>query len=274
MSNDPLKVFWQPGCTSCLRAKEFLRRHGVTFESVNVMADPAGFEEMAKLGLRTVPIVARGTDWVNGQVLSDVARIAGISLDNQQRLTPAELERRAQRVIAVASTLAPQIPEDRQDTPIPNRPQTYRQLSAHIFQVIEAFLDYVEHGRRLEFAAYLQDVPQHVRNKDDLATLGRSIGTRLSAWFGREGHTRDFAAPADVYYGEQTLGEFFERTCWHAAQHTRQLYTIVERLALTPLDRLTDEDLAGLPLPRAVWDELGDASALEPTGAAPIGWTS
>lgn len=38
----PIKVFWQPGCSSCLRTKEFLQKNGVVFESVNVAADPSG----------------------------------------------------------------------------------------------------------------------------------------------------------------------------------------------------------------------------------------
>src|ERR1051326_7349743 len=67
-----IKAYWQPGCTSCLRMKEFLTRHGVPFVSVNVLEDEEGFAELAALGLRTVPIVRRGTDWANGQVLRDV----------------------------------------------------------------------------------------------------------------------------------------------------------------------------------------------------------
>jgi len=31
-----IKAYWQPGCTSCLRMKEFLTKHGVTFVSVTV----------------------------------------------------------------------------------------------------------------------------------------------------------------------------------------------------------------------------------------------
>jgi hypothetical protein len=27
---EPLKVYWQPGCTGCLRMKEFLTKHGVS----------------------------------------------------------------------------------------------------------------------------------------------------------------------------------------------------------------------------------------------------
>ena len=70
-----VKAYWQPGCTSCLRMKEFLTRHRVPFVSVNVLADPDGYAELAKLGVRSVPIVQRGADWANGQVLRDVARV-------------------------------------------------------------------------------------------------------------------------------------------------------------------------------------------------------
>ena len=58
-----IKAYWQPGCTSCLRMKEFLTKHGVPFVSVNVLADKGAFDELAELGLRTVPIVRRGKDW-------------------------------------------------------------------------------------------------------------------------------------------------------------------------------------------------------------------
>ena len=39
----PLKVYWQPGCSSCLKTKEFLLDHGVTFESIYVLDAPDGF---------------------------------------------------------------------------------------------------------------------------------------------------------------------------------------------------------------------------------------
>ena len=55
--------------------------------------------------------------------------------------------------------------------------------------------------------------------------------------------------------GEQTLHEFLERSVWHAAQHTRQLQLVVEKLGLTPDPPLTVAQLAGLPLPDNVWDD-------------------
>jgi glutaredoxin len=62
-----VKAYWQPGCTSCLRMKEFLTKHGVPFVSVNVLEDKNAFAELATLGVRSVPIIRRGDDWPMGR---------------------------------------------------------------------------------------------------------------------------------------------------------------------------------------------------------------
>ncbi|HTS91553.1 MAG TPA: DinB family protein [Stellaceae bacterium] len=250
-----LRVYWMPGCTSCLRTKEFLTKHGVPFVSVDVVADKRGFEELAELGLRRVPIVRRGKEWVDGQVLADVARIAGIQYGAPPRLAPEALAGRVDAVLAAAGRLLRQIPEGKLDTLLPNRPRSYRQLACHIFQIPELFLDLVEHGKRLEFADYFRDVPQGLATGAQLAEWGEAIRRRFRAWWEREGGSADLAAKADVYYGEQTLLDFLERTAWHAAQHTRQLQLVVETLGITTAHGLATETLAGLPLPTNVWDD-------------------
>lgn len=268
---EPLKVFWQPGCTSCLRAKEFLNRHGIDYRSINVMADPEGFEDLARLGLKTVPIVSRGVDWVNGQVLRDVARIAGIRLGDQDQLPPAEMVRRTTRTLAAAQRFAAQIPEEKLDTRLPNRPQTYRQLAGHVFQVAEAFLDQVEHGKRLD--AYVRGLPPGVSTRDDVVRFGAAMERRLLDWWSRKGEDTDFTTAADVYYGTQSLHDFLERTTWHSTQHTRQLQRILEQLGIAPEGPLDPADFAGLPMPENVWDDTTDAARLDDgAAAAPIGW--
>src|SRR2546430_3221962 len=89
-----IKAYWQPGCTSCLRMKEFLIKHGVAFVSVNVLEDKDAFAELVALGIRSVPIVRRGQDWANGQVLREVARVAGVAWGGTQVLPAPELARR------------------------------------------------------------------------------------------------------------------------------------------------------------------------------------
>lgn len=250
-----LTVYWQPGCSSCLATKEFLIRHGVPFLSVNVLADRAAFDDLASLGVRRVPIVRRGNEWVDGQVRNDVARIAGIAWRAPAPSAPQLLVQQANTVLACAQRLLAALPESDLDRQLPDRPRSYRQLASHVFQILEAFLDLAEHGCRVEFATYNQDVPAHARAGADLVNFGIDVQQRFNAWWQRDGKTADLDAHADVYYGEQTMHEFLERSVWHAAQHTRQLQLVVETLGLAPYPPLTAADLAGLPVPDNVWDD-------------------
>ncbi len=95
------RVYWMTGCSSCLRTKEFLTRHGVPFLSRNVLEDEAAYEELARFGLKQVPIVTRGDAWANGQVLRDVARLCGIAYGEQRMLPVDEMRRRLDAVLAV-----------------------------------------------------------------------------------------------------------------------------------------------------------------------------
>src|SRR5207237_1661901 len=110
-----IKAYWQPGCTSCLRMKEFLSKHGVPFVSVNVLEDKNAFAELETLGIRSVPIVRRGKDWANGQVQRDVARVAGIAWGGAQVLPAPELAARLIEIQMAAQRLFAQIPVDKLD---------------------------------------------------------------------------------------------------------------------------------------------------------------
>ena len=141
----PLKVYWQPGCSSCLKTKEFLLEHGIPFESVNVLDDEEGFKELERLGVRLVPIVARGDAWANGAVFRDVAKVAGFEYGGHAMLTPEELKDKVLMILDAAARYLEQIPEDKLDEVLPGRPRSYRQLVYHVFDIPKVFLDRVEH---------------------------------------------------------------------------------------------------------------------------------
>ena len=125
----PLKVYWQPGCSSCLKVKEFLLANGQQLESVNVLADETGFKELARLGLRLVPIVARGDDWANGAVFRDVARVAGFAYGGHEMLPPAVMIERLDGILRAVCRHVAQIPEAELDTMLAGRPRSWRQLA-------------------------------------------------------------------------------------------------------------------------------------------------
>src|SRR4051812_37389270 len=112
MQAQTLKVYWRPGCSSCVRVKEFLTKLGVEYESINVSARPQAMDDLRELGVRTVPVVARGRDYVFAQELADVSKFLGKSVDFQRLPAPA-LVGKWLNVLKAAQRHAGQIPQAR-----------------------------------------------------------------------------------------------------------------------------------------------------------------
>lgn len=251
----PLKVYWQPGCSSCLKTKEFLIDHGIAFHSVNVLDDEEGFKELQALGIRLVPIVARGPVWANGAVFRDVAKVAGFEYGGHKLLPPVEIKDKVLMILDATQRYLAQIPDDKLDDILPGRPRSYRQLVYHVFDIPKVFLDRVEHDTPYTYEALKSILPEEMKTRDDLAGYGRGTRERLAAWWDREGAATDFEQPGKVYYGEVSLHEVLERTGWHSGQHTRQIILMLrEKLAIEPNGALDDADFTGLPMPKNVWD--------------------
>jgi hypothetical protein len=249
-----VKAYWQPGCTSCLRMKEFLTKHGVPFVSVNVLEDKDGFAELAELGIRSVPIVRRGNDWANGQVLRDVARVAGIAWGGAQMLPVSELVARLVEIQTTAQRLFAQIPDDKRGRLLPHRPRSYAQLGYHIF-IADAFLEHEVGGLPLKEGAYGRVPPPEMDTKVKILAYGRDVLRRFEIWWAGPGRTTDFSRKARVYYGDVTLHDYLERTTWHSGQHVRQLVMVLGMLSIEP-DRPPRQELfADLPMPDKVWDD-------------------
>ena len=250
-----IKAYWQPGCTSCLRMKEFLTKHGVPFVSVNVLEDKDAFAELASLGVRSVPIVRRGQDWANGQVLRDVARVAGIPWGGARMLPPPELAARLIAIQTAAQRLFAQVPDDQLGRLLPHRPRSYAQLAHHIFNIADAFLEHEVQGLPLKEGAYARVPPPEMDTKAKILAYGRDVLAGFQAWWNGPGQTTDWSTKANVYYGDVTLHEFLERTTWHSGQHVRQLLMVLDMLGIEPDAPPGKEVFAGLPMPDKVWDD-------------------
>ena len=251
----PLKVYWQPGCSSCLKTKEFLLDNGVPFQSINVLEDEEGFNDLQALGVRLVPIVARGNVWANGAVFRDVSIVAGFDYKGHTILEPEKLKGKVLMILDAAGRYLEQIPEDRLDEILPGRPRSYRQLVYHVLDIPKVFLDRVEKNMPYTYEALKSILPTEMKTKKELQTYGEENRRRFSNWWERDGLATDFNQPGNVYYGEVSLHEVLERTGWHSGQHTRQIILMMrEKLGLEPDGPLNDVDFIGLPIPKNVWD--------------------
>ncbi len=243
-----LTVYWQPGCSSCLRAREFLHRHGVEFRSVNVRERPEALAELERLGARALPVVTDGSRHVYAQDLAELARFAGIAWQDTA-LPTAVLAARLPALLAAARGCVAQIPEGALGTVFTGRDRSYRDLAFHVFEVAGALIDAAE-GGTLTFDHFLRR-PAATAGPDDLAHHAAQVEQRVRDWLGRN----RWPATVDTYYGRRPFAGVLERTVWHAAQHCRQLEDVVRRLGVRPAHPLGPAELDGLPLPEAIWDD-------------------
>lgn len=253
-SADRVRVFWQPGCTSCLRTKEFLASNGVDFESINVHGNEAGMAEVRKLGARSVPIVARGGRFVFAQTIGDVINFLGLDVRQQERLSPEALMQKMDLVLTAAARFIRQIPAPELDKPFRNRNRPIRVLAHHIFRIVEGFLESMQDGAELTYERIMKDAPASERTADDIARYGEDVLARAQRWWSAY-PDRSCQSPMQTYFGTHPVHVVLERAVWHPAQHVRQLMLILETLGIQPERALGAADLAGLPLPEKAWDE-------------------
>ena len=217
--------------------------------------DPGGREKLLALGVRNVPVVAKGQNYVFGQNLEDVAEFVGLQGTGHTPLPPDQLIRKWIMVLRAVQRYLRQMPTERiNENVIDNRQRSIRLLGHHVFRIGEAYLESVING--VEYAVQHANVPP----KDgtfltgaEIAGYGEKVIGRLQKWWdGLEDKT--LSRKIKTYYGMQPMHMVFERSTWHSAQHARQLIHVLERYGIEPDGRLTAEDLAGLPLPERLFE--------------------
>ncbi|WP_444668428.1 glutaredoxin domain-containing protein [Cereibacter changlensis] len=246
-----IQVFWQPGCSSCLRTKEFLTKQGVVFESVDVHNDPQGRDRLLALGARTVPIVARGGKFTYCQSMKDVIAFLKLDTSVNEPLPPEVLKDKLILVIRAAQRFLRQMPEDQAHERFRDRDRSFASTAFHLFRVAEMG---VEAARQIELRSEgFREVPPPDWRCADIERRGDQVAELVEAWWAEPDNDHSFAYAVPTYYGVRPMHEVFERTVWHAAQHARQLMLMLESHGIAPDRPLTAEDLAGLPMPDSVW---------------------
>ena len=217
------------------------------------MADESGLAELRRLGARSVPVVSRGDRFVFAQVISDVVDFLGLDEQTGPALSPAELHARYDYVLETAIRLVRQMPNDKLEAQLPNRPRSFRALMHHVFQIPVAFLDMEDTGGTLTYESLVVPLPAEMRTSAAVADFGDSVRRRMNAWWQRVAE-EDFARPVPTYFGETSRHEMFERAVWHSTQHTRQIASLLEQDGIIPDRPLGRDDIRGLPLTDKIWD--------------------
>ncbi|PYM14021.1 MAG: hypothetical protein DMD81_19250 [Candidatus Rokuibacteriota bacterium] len=222
---------------------------GITFEGVDVEATPDRLADLKKFGIPRVPATITGERFVHGWNPQQLAELVGVNYDGGRQLSPDELARRLEVILAAAQRVIRQVPREHLQMTGPGRNRSVRDLAYHVFRLSLGFREAREQGH---FPAEFFDAkpPAGIESGEDVARYGDTVRERLREFFGKPGWCD---GETSTFYGMQTAHALMERTTWHAAQHLRQLYWLLGRMGVTPDKPLTDADLAGLPFPKEVW---------------------
>ena len=238
-----------------MRTKEFLSSHGVDFAITDIVRDPDGLARLMAFGVRTVPVLARGADFIFCQSMEDVVRFVGLTIDVSSNRLPADiLATKYLAVLRVARAQIGVIPADALNYQyIPPRPRSLRQLAHHIFGIADAFTRCARDGEALTSARVLALPPEGMIAISDITDYADKIVADMEDWWATT-NDRVGTEMRHTYFGDHSVHALLERSAWHSAQHVRQLAAILERLAVAPPIHLTESDLAGLPLPAGLWE--------------------
>src|SRR5215510_2674099 len=96
--------------------------------------------ELQRLGVRSVPVLSRGDEYIFGQSTKQIVDFLGLSEKSGPELTTDELAARVDKFMGAALELIPLMPYDKLSVHVPGRPRSYRALAFHLFRVVDAFL--------------------------------------------------------------------------------------------------------------------------------------
>jgi hypothetical protein len=217
-----------------------------------VLEHPTGLDELRRLGARSVPVLSRGDEFVFAQNIAHVVKFLGLNEATGPALSPAELIARLDTFLAAAQRFVPQMPDDKLETEVPNRPRSYRVLAHHMFRIPETFME-VAGGEDLAYERLTARPPDDMRTTADIVAYGTDVRARLNAWWDAKAD-RTGRQTVQTYYGPQLLHEYLERTTWHVGQHVRQWMMLLGMVGVEPNHPLGPEAFARLPMPSSVWD--------------------
>lgn len=247
-SSSTVELYWVPGCSACMRMKEFVEKSGKAFDAINLEASPERGEKVRSNGL-WAPAASVGDRVVNGHNLDQVAELIGVLYEARTLLPPEALFERYNSISAALLRYLGQMTEEVQQYNLPDRRRTMLLLGHHTSTIARAYLS-AYYNDKHDKSIY--GAPDAVVTLDEVLAATAETRALLNTWWEEDGQDDPLDRVLETDDGWRTLHEVFEREVWHTTQHTRQLMYALQQHNITPDGPLTAGDLVGLPVPERV----------------------
>jgi len=246
-----VEAYWMPGCSSCLRMKEFISRSGRNWVAINVDEQLEARTALADNGMK-VPAARVGDRWVSGIDLAAVADLIDVPYDPPTILPSEQLAARYLSILHVARATIAQMTPEMLSYRLPHRNREMLDVANQVASVMRAFLTAYSDDRHAAVQYY--NKPADIQTQLDLLDRLEETERRFEVWWEEDGIDDPLDRVVQTSWGYPTLHEILEREVWHTAQHLRQLQYVLRQFGVEPDEPLGEANLTGLPLPSGIHD--------------------
>lgn len=216
--------------------------------------DQQGLERLRQLGIRGVPVLFKGDEYVRGD-LRQVDALLGLAPVEGETLPPGELVDRLTRLLLTVVRLAERIPRDHWNDDTPRAGRSVLGLVHHTLRHGELFAQLATDPAAelsADLARTLGERPAPDLHIDGLVERASRTVADIRAWWDEDA---DLERIVNTHLGPEPLDRILDSTSYSVAQHTRQLVSLLEEYGVSPDRALVEEEYRGIALPAAVWDD-------------------
>ena len=174
------------------------------FDGFDVENEPERRRDLEAFGIQRVPATIVGDRVVHGWNPKALAELVGVRHVERKQLSPAELARRLDEVLAATQRAIRQVPPEHLGMKKPGRDRTVHQLGFHVFRLSVAYVDTREQGH-LAADVFEEMAPAGMTDGEAVAVYGETVRRRLAEYMARPDWCE---GDVSTYYGPQTAHDF------------------------------------------------------------------
>ncbi len=205
-------------------------------------------DELAALGIKSLPVSVRGEDMVIGYNVPELCETFGLEVAGSGAMHPERMREMYRIAFGALKRAVNQLSLEQLDWVSPGRPRSMRQLLWHSFERPLLGIEAHESGEYTEqMVRRYEERAQNYPTPEDICAFADRAEAELAEFLGRGDR---LAKKVQSYMGPITVHELIELALGHAIQHLRQAYHYMPMMGIEPDRPLDPKEYEEVPVPK------------------------
>jgi hypothetical protein len=205
-------------------------------------------DELAALGVKSLPVSVRGEDMVIGYNVPELCETFGLDVAGTGAMHPERMREMYRIAFVALKRAVNQLSPEQLDWISPDRPRSMRQLLWHSFERPLLGIEAHEGGEYNEqMVRRYEELAQNYPTHEDICAFADRTEAELAEFLE---HGDRLAKKVKSYMGPITVHELIELALGHAIQHLRQAYHYMPMMGIKPDRPLDPKEYEEIPVPK------------------------